>query len=307
MADKYLYDSDEEKGERAEGEPLERALRERLRSVRSASERRTIARLAREIGKLPAPLARAALEVSAALASVNLRAGVEFLRVVPEAARVLDAEELRAWGEMGRRLVMADVETGVAFITSGVGELSEVPRGARLLLLQVCARQLTLSTSIALETYRGAGRLARAVGDEELLRRVFEVALEVSRRSAKHSADFLSATPDVAARLSSFREEDDEKPAVENLDEATGGVRVWREALALADAFALRVGGIAADMWAALPSAVERLSADDALRLFRQAESFLDRGGTAALNVLVAGGEVLRLVPGVFDEWGALL
>src|SRR5437763_142533 len=348
MADKYLYDSDEEKDERAEGEPLEKALRERLRSVRSASERRTIAGLAREIGKLPAPLARAALEVSAGLASVSLRAGVEFLRVVPEAARVLDAEELRAWGEMGRRLVMADVETGVAFITSGVGELSEVPHGARLLLLQVCARQLTLSTSIALETYRGAGRLARAVGDEELLRQVFEVALEVSRRSAKHSADFLSATPAVVARLSSFREEesafredDVESRAFENLDgqeqtiesreavdssavqqgegatdaareedderRAVTDGRVWHEALALADAFALRVGGIAADMWAALPTAVERLSADDVRRLFRQAESFLDRGGTAALNVLVAGGEVLRLVPGVFDEWGALL
>src|SRR5205085_12646895 len=217
MADKYLYDSDEEKAEKAEGEPLERALRERLRSVRSASERRTIAGLAREIGELPGEVARAALEVSAGLASVSLRAGVEFLRVVPEAARVLDAEELRAWGEMCRRLVMADVEMGAAFITSGVGELNEVPRGARLLLLQVCARQLTLSTSIALETYRGAGRLARAVGDEELLRRVFEVALEVSRRSAKHSADFLSATQAVSARLSAFREEDDESRAVENL------------------------------------------------------------------------------------------
>src|SRR2546421_4619673 len=225
MAEKYIFDAEEEGRGGTEGEPLEKALRERLRSVRSASERRTIAGLAREIGKLPAPLARAALEVSAGLASVSLRAGVEFLRVVPEAARVLDAEELRAWGEMGRRLVMADVETGVAFITSGVGELNEVPRGARLLLLQVCARQLTLSTSIALETYRGAGRLARAVGDEELLRQGFEVALEVSRRSAKHSADFLSATPAVAARLSSFceeesafREDDNESRAVENLN-----------------------------------------------------------------------------------------
>src|SRR5436305_5151776 len=205
MAQNYIFEAEEEG--RGGKEPLEKALRERLRSVRNAGERRTIAGLAREIGKLPADLARAALEVSAALASVNLRAGVEFLRVVPEAARVLDAEELRAWGEMGRRLVMADIETGAAFITSGVEELNEVPRGARLLLLQVCARQLTLSTSIALETYRGAGRLARAVGDEELLRRVFEVALEVSRRSAKHSADFLSATPDVGARLSAFREE----------------------------------------------------------------------------------------------------
>lgn len=87
--------------------------------------------MAREIGKLPTDVARAALEVGAGLASVSLRAGVDFLRVVPEAAQVLDAEELRAWGEMGRRLTMADVETGSAFITSGVGRLCEVPRGDR--------------------------------------------------------------------------------------------------------------------------------------------------------------------------------
>src|SRR5437763_315343 len=170
MPDRYLYNSDEDEDEKATAEPLEKALRERLRSVRSASERRTIAGLAREIGKLPADTARAALEVSAGIASVSLRAGVDFLRVVPEAARVLDAEELRAWGEMCRRLVMADVETGAAFITSGVEELNEVPRGARLLLLEVCARQLTLSTSVALETYRNAGEVARAVGDEGLRR-----------------------------------------------------------------------------------------------------------------------------------------
>jgi nitric oxide reductase NorD protein len=313
MAEKYLFDEEEDAG--SAGEPLEKALRERLRSVRDAGERRTIAGLAREIGKLPTDVARAALEVSAGLASVSLRAGVDFLRVVPEAARVLDAEELRAWGEMGRRLVMADVETGAAFITSGVGALEDVPRGARLLLLQVCARQLTLSTSVALETYRTAGEIARAVGDEELLKQVFEVALEVARRSAKHSADFLAATPSVAARLSSFREDDDESRAVESLgardaeDDSSGrgSARVWRGALALAGAFATRVGGIAADVWAALPAAVEGLSVEEALLLFRQAESFLERGGTAALNALAAGGEVLRLVPGVFDEWDALL
>src|SRR2546423_11121705 len=199
MPEKYIFDSEEGR-EGNEARPLERELRERLRSVRSASERRTIAGLARAIGKLPADVARAALEVSAGLASLSLRAGVDFLRVVPEAAQVLDAEELRAWGEMGRRLVMADVETGTAFITSGVGGLGEVPRGARLLLLQVCARQLTLSTSTALETYQRAPDIARAVGDAQLLRLTFEVALEVARRSARHSADFLAATTEVAAR-----------------------------------------------------------------------------------------------------------
>ncbi|MDT7807017.1 MAG: nitric oxide reductase NorD protein [Acidobacteriota bacterium] len=290
MPEKYIFDSEEEK-DGADSEPLEKVLRERLRSVRDAGERRTIAGLAREIGKLPGDVARAALEVGAGLAALSLRAGVDFLRVVPEAARVLEADELRAWGEMGRRLVMADVETGATFITSGVEELAEVPRGARLLLLQVCARQLSLSTSFALETYRRGPEVAHAVDDAELLRRVFEVAAEIARRSARHSADFLSATPAAAARLSAFDED----------------ACVWESALELASAYAQRVGGIAADMWAALPAAVEGLSADDALRLFQQSESFLDRGGAAALNVLASGGEVLRLAPGAFEAWGMLL
>jgi hypothetical protein len=337
MPDKYIFDSEEEARKGDEARPLERELRERLRSVRSASERRTIAGLAREIGKLPAPLARAALEVSAGLASLSLRAGVDFLRIVPEAAQVLDAEELRAWGEMGRRLVGADVETGTAFLASGASELAAVPRGARLALLQLCARQLSLSTSTALETYRAAPEVARAVGDAERLRRVFEVALEISRRSARHSADFVNATVPAAARLSAFDADADEgvavktqkSHAVESRDshvvenqesvsvegrESVGvdglneeGVRVWDAALSLGQTFAQRVGGLAADMWAALPGAVEGLKAEEVLRLFRQSEGFLDRGGAAALHVLVAGGEVLRLSPSAFDAWGALL
>jgi nitric oxide reductase NorD protein len=300
MPEKYIFDSAEENDE--EGRPLGRELRERLRGVRDAGERRTIAGLAREVGKLPVDVARAALEVGAGLAALSLRAGVDFLREVPGAARVLDAEELRAWGELGRRLLMADAETGSAFITAGVGELAEVPRGARLLLLQVCGRQLSLSTSFALETYRRGPEVARAVGDAELLRRVFEVALEVARRSARHSSDFISATQGTAVALSSFEREVDESVAVENHSEG-----VWAAALSLAESFAQRVGGIAADMWAALPKAVEGLSAGEALRLFSQAEGFLDRGGAAALHVLASGGEVLRLTPAAFDAWGALL
>jgi hypothetical protein len=199
---------------------------------------------------------------------------------------------------------MADAERGAAFITSGAAGLAAVPHGARQLLLQVCARQLSLSTSFALETYGSAPEVARSVGDAELLRRVFEVALEVARRSARHSSDFLAATPATAARLNALRVEEHESGAVKNDEE---GGRVWTAALGLAESYAQRVGGIAADMWAALPAAVEGLSADDVLRLFRQSEGFLDRGGAAALHVLTSGGEVLRLVPEAFDAWGALL
>ena len=306
MPEKYIFDSEDAERDAA-ARPLEKELRERLRSVRSASERRTIAGLAREIGKLPAPLARAALEVGAGLASLSLRAGVDFLRVVPEAARVLDAEELRAWGEMGRRLVGADVETGTAFLSSGASELESVPRVARLALFEVCSRQLSLSTSTALETYRAAPEVARAVQDAERLRRVFEVAHEISRRSARHGADFVNATKLAAARLNAFDAEIDEGVAVGGREGDEARAEVWDAALSLAQVFASRVGGLAADMWAALPGASEGLKSGDVLRLFRQSEGFLDRGGAAALHVLVAGGEVLRLFPAAFDAWGALL
>jgi hypothetical protein len=327
---------DEEAGEvegTADSRPLAGALREHLGGVRSASERRNIAGLVREIGKLPADRARAALEVSAGLASLSLRVGLEFLRAAAGAAQVLEAAELREWGEMGRRLAMADVETGANFFKAGVAELLEVPAAARPLLFQVCARQLPLSTSIATETFRRAPELARAAGDGELLAATFGVALEIARRSARHSADFLAASPAAFAYLDKYAAataegagqntvegagRNDEAAEVKRDDEAAGVGRnevaagvgrneVARAALHLAGVFAARAGGVAADAWANLPAATAALDAGQARTLFRHTESFLERGGAVALHVFVAGGEVLRLAPQVFADWASLL
>jgi nitric oxide reductase NorD protein len=276
----------------ADAEPMERAFEERLSSVKGVAERKTIAALARELGRLPVEASRAALETSALIAGVSLRASIEFLRAAPAAARVLQAEELRAWGEMGRRLAMGDAELAAAFFNQGVGELASVPEPARPLIFQVCARQMTLSSSVALETFQRAPHLARSINDAELLRSVFETAAEISRRSAKHSADFLETTPRVAACFKEFGE-----------DEAV----VARATVNLAAAFAARAGGIAADAWAAVPEATARLSFKDTLKLVGRAGEFLERGGGAALHVLTAGGEVLRAVPEAFDDWIALL
>ena len=56
--------------------PLESEFEARLRSVKSVTERRTIAGLARELGGLPIDAARATLETSAAIAGVSLRASI---------------------------------------------------------------------------------------------------------------------------------------------------------------------------------------------------------------------------------------
>jgi hypothetical protein len=140
---------------------------ERLRSVKSPTERRTLAGLLSEISHLPLEHTRAALETSAAIAAVSLRASIEFLRAAPGVAQVIEPTELRAWGELGRRLTMSDVENGVSFFTSGVGEFTKVPPAARPFVFQVCARQMILSAATAAETFRQAPLLAETFKDGE--------------------------------------------------------------------------------------------------------------------------------------------
>src|SRR5205823_11525284 len=77
--------------------------------------------------------------------------------------------------------------------------------------------------------------------------------------------------------------------------------------VSLASAFASRAGGIAADAWTAMPAALAGETIENALALLRRASDFLERGGGAALHVLVAGGEVLRTLPEAFDDWVNLL
>src|SRR6266850_3292261 len=148
--------SDSENGET----PFENEIDERLRSVKSPTERRTLAGLLREISRLPLEQTRAALETSATIAAVSLRASIEFLRAAPGVAKVLEPTELRAWGELGRRLAMSEVESGVSFYASAVGEFTGVPPAARPFVFQVCSRQMILSAATAAETFRSAPLLA---------------------------------------------------------------------------------------------------------------------------------------------------
>jgi hypothetical protein len=275
-------------------------LDERLRSLKGAAERRTVAGLMRQISKLPLEHTRAAVETSALIAGVSLRASIEFLRSAPDVARVLDPTELRAWGEIGRRLTMADIENGVSFFIAGVSEFAHVPAVARPFVFQVCARQMTLSAPAAAETFQAAAKLAQDIGDAETLRSIYQIASEISRRSAKHSTEFLKATPNVIAKLAGY-----------NPPAAAGGTDltfdVTRSAIDLTAQFAERAGGIAADAWSAIPPAIENLDSENAFKLMRRAASFLERGGGTALNVLESGGEILRVLPECFDDWIDLL
>ena len=136
---------------------------------------------------------------------------------------------------------------------------------------------MILSATTAAETFRQAPLLAEKIGDSELLRSIYEVAAEISRRSAKHSADFLNTAPVVVERLRKH-------PSATFPNSSEPASDVTRAAIDLASAFAERAGGIAADAWAAIPGAIERLEADQILKLTRRAASFLERGGAASAD-----------------------
>ena len=312
-------------------------IEEHLRSVKNPQERRTIAELLRAVSNLPLEHVRAAIETSASVAGVSLRASIEFLRATPAAARVLEPAELRAWGELGRRLTTNDVENGISFFCAGTADFARVPAPVRPFVFQVCSRQMILSAAIAAETFRHAPALADAVADAEALRSIYEIAASISRRSAKHSAEFLSVTPEVVAgvggRVKGVEQDpaSDSRPrneATKRRDPAyrhpTPDTRHPDEllhatpyplhpnpllvaAVDLAKSFAEHAGGIAADAWVSIPAATARLDPDNALKLIRRARGFLERGGGAALQVLIAGGDILRTVPECFDEWIDLL
>jgi nitric oxide reductase activation protein len=251
----------------------------------------TFTGLARRLGQLPADKKRAALEMSAALAGVSLKVSREFVEAVPQAANILSADDLRNWGEFGRRVAMGNADTGVKFFAAGTEDLAHVPEAARGALFEICTRQLVLSSSTALETYKSVPIVARQVHDPAFLTRVLEIAVLVAQRSARHSSELLQHTPALSATLDSFGEKKGE---------------VSDSVYKLAVHFANRTGGMTADLWAGLPNALGRLTAADAVKLVRSAENLLEFGGSVTLHYVSSGSEVLGTARKAFEEWNSL-
>jgi len=254
------------------------------------SERQSFLDLTREIARLPLEQAAAGLETSAAIAAVSLRAGIEFLRAAPAAAQVLHASELRSWGELGRRLAMNDVETAISFFAAGVSQLKILNPESQALVFQLIARQMSLTTAVGNRTLNQVAQLAGEIDDPYLVQSILEIASEIARRSARHSVEFLESSSKVTSVLKRFQDPELTKKAVQ-----------------LAFSFASRAGGIAADAWEAMPLALARLEPGAAFKLLGRTNEFLERGGGAALQVMLAGGELLRSLPEIFADWIELL
>jgi len=257
-----------------------------------SGNKETLTGLAARLGRLPADKKRAALEISAALAGVSLRVSRDFVEAVPKAAKILSADDLRSWGELGRRVAMGSAESGSKYFAVGVEPLKKIPAAAREHLFKICLRQLVLSSSIALETLRSVPLLAEELDDDDLFTKVMELGVEIANRSAKHSSEFLQKTPPVALVLAKFGRK--KQRAAETF-------------LTLASHFANRTGGMTADLWTNLPGALDGLGAAQAIKLGEAATKIIDHGGSVTLYFLTAGAEVLRRVEDIFDDWKALL
>jgi len=261
------------------------------REQRSQSERPGLSGLAKELGRIPAEKRRAALEVSAGLAGVSLKVSREFVSAVPAAAAILSADDLRSWGEIGRRLAMGSVDLAAKFFREGVEGLCIIPAEARPFLFEICKRQLVLSSSIALETFHLVPKLVAEIDDEWLTTEVFRLAAEIATRSAKHSADLLQRTAPVAAAIAKY---------------GSSKHVVAEAVIALAFQFAHRTGGMTADLWTVLPAALDRTEPEQTMKLTTTAEAFLEFGGSVTLHLVESGASVMRTAPQAFDEWHSL-
>ncbi|MBP9664793.1 MAG: VWA domain-containing protein [Pyrinomonadaceae bacterium] len=246
----------------------------------------TLTGLARKLGELTTEKRRVALELSAALAAVSLKVSRAFVASFPDAARILSADDLRNWGEFGRRLAIADSATGVKFFTESPEKLQTIPETCRATAFAICTRQLVLSRSIALASYDRMLDIATSFDDHSLLRKILDLALQIATRSARHSTEFLEHTPAVAKSLNTF-----------------ANVQVTSAVFDLASDFVIRTGGLTAELWQGLPNALDGLPAESAVRLLNTARELLEYGGSVTLHFVTSGSVVLRTNEQVFDEW----
>ncbi|HMU32302.1 MAG TPA: VWA domain-containing protein [Pyrinomonadaceae bacterium] len=251
-------------------------------------EKQSLSDLAKGLSRLPAGKRRAAIEASASIAGVSLKASRAFVAAAADAAKILSAEDLRAWADLGRRLAMGKAETGMKFFADGAESLKPVPSPLRHLVFEIAAKQLVLSSSVASESFGLVPELAKSVNDNALLARFLELGLQVAMRSAKHSSILLKASPEVAECFRAFGEERES---------------VIDASFKLAENFATRTGGMTADLWVELPQALTNLSARDAVLLLSEADRFLEFGGSVTLLLISSGSDAIAAGRDIFVEW----
>jgi nitric oxide reductase NorD protein len=255
--------------------------------------RNTVESLAMKMGMKPNERGWVTVDIGASLVSVSPKVAMDFFKSVPDVAKLLENGDLRAWAELGRRIALNSAEEASDFFRYSIDTLAALPVRVRTLLIALCSKQIVLSPTAALATFRGAPRSAASMGDERSAARIFGIAVEVAHRSVKHSTEVLIAAPRALAALRNF---EDSPPSAESPIEAT---------LNLAESFAQRTGATAAEFLTAVGEGLSSVQDPaDIVKLCRQTAGFLERGGATALQYFRSARSVIE-VGGTesFEKW----
>ncbi len=249
--------------------------------------RSTIEALASRLGMMPSERAWVTVDVGSSLASVSLKASVEFFKSAPEVAKLLDNRDLAAWAELGRRIALSNADEACEFFHRSPEILAALHSELRPLLIALCSRQVVLSAGAAMTTFCDAARTASTLGDLPAAVKLFEIAVEVAHRSVKHSTEVLTAAPQA---LQALRKLERVEPAVAGAEAPTTA------ALQLAESFARRTGATAAEFLTVIAEGVDFVERPSELGILcAQTSVFLERGGATALQYFRSARAVMQL------------
>ncbi len=266
--------------------------------------------LAGKLRGVPAERALLMLETGLSLAGSSLRAALEFLWQGPEATRSLETEAVRLWGRIGRQLVNVNADTAIDFFQNSVSVLEAVSPPLRGMVLAVCDRQTMISSPVAIDCFMAAPELIREMADDNIAQRVYEIAYEISRRSATQSAELLTAAPRILSFLRRDHRGPIRKPEAVQTDAVEFEARLEvlvDEVLNLTSAFAHRAGGLATEFFTTIPQMLPELSIELQMSLLEHTRAFLERGGGAALQYFSVAGQILvQTGPHTLERWTGL-
>jgi hypothetical protein len=268
---------------------IKKTLKKQLKGITSAN----LETLLNRLGGLPYERVLLTTDISVAIAATNLRAAVEMLRAAPEVSRLIEAGDLRVWGEVGKRLTATSVETAIIFFQSSAKILDSIIEDMRSPVLRLVNKQAALSANTALDSFKAAPGIINSIGDHDNVAQVLTICLELARQSVKHSNDLFLAAPSVIEKMEAAGD-----------DKRSGMVK---RALALTSAFAFRSGGTAAEFFTELPVVIATAEPESVDKLFEITESYLDRSGGVALQYFKAASRVLTIAGyESFDRWTTL-
>ncbi len=267
---------------------IKSTLQKHLKGITSA----TLDNIMVKLHLIPPDRILLVLDLATSLAAISLRSSIEFLMVIPEVARVLGQSELRAWGEIGKRLASTNPDAAIEFFQISLPILNAIAPGFLLRCLTLVSRQAALSTSLALDCFKSFPEILARFNDTTITARVLNLCYEVSQHSVKHSCDLLRSAPQVINHLQLFTSQDH---------------RLVNQMLELTTAFVHRSGGTAAEFFTSITEVLTPHTQPAWSKLFEYTYTFLDKSGGVALQYFRAAGKILSLADTqAFERWTEL-